>query len=497
MKLKSKIRSIFSNDLLDLIASICDTKRVASLPEKMKILRDLLYSNGIKFEVLGGATNRIALFIDGYAVKFAMDNQGYRDNLIEYSICEELQPYVTKAYETNGYVLIAECVRPLTESDFIVRKQDMLNILMNLSNDYLLGDVGYIRKNMTNWGIRDNGDVVILDYAYCHRATEMLFTCPVCGEGVLTYDHVFDKLMCTNKSVCHATFTYNQRKSAQGDQVDLDMIEERKKESLILNEDEDAAIIEGETQGRLINQNGHKVIVVNNDATYRKMMEARKMISTKFDSDKAMELLVKLALTSDKDQAARDAVIKDLENLEATDTNTEYQVSDEYQSELIGREYDEDSGDKDDDEPEYTMENLFEMIFRNESNNSKSADFKDEPDYTDDPGAVQMPASGDVNVGALLGYDEPVEPKCATAEILDCGNNESQDKFLDDYSPVNENVPSHGGTTNDDASTEDTVVEVAVQSDEKNKINVVPKNDDTYSKDIGTPLGVVLDGVTI
>ena len=221
------------------------------------------------------------------------------------------------------------------------------------------------------------------------------------------------------------------------------------------------------------------------------------MISTKFDSDKAMELLVKLALTSDKDQAARDAVIKDLENLEATDTNTEYQVSDEYQSELIGREYDEDSGDKDDDEPEYTMENLFEMIFRNESNNSKSADFKDEPDYTDDPGAVQMPASGDVNVGALLGYDESVEPKCATAEILDCGSNESQDKFLDDSSPVNENVLSHGGTTNDDASTEDTVVEVAVQSDEKNKINVVPKNDDTYSKDIGTPLGVVLDGVTI
>lgn len=233
MIVASKIKQMFPGELLRYIAAICDTRRIDSNRKKMITLGNLLYSNGIDFEILGGATNRIALQIDGYAVKFAMDEQGYKDNWVEYALSPELQPYVTKSYETNGYVLIAECVEVMTEESFILHKNEILKILDRLCNDYLLGDVGYIKKNMTNWGLR-GGAPVILDYAYCHRATEGLFTCSQCGS-ILTYDSVYDIIMCTNKvGGCKARYTYNDRKRIQGDEVDLNMIRDRKSESIKL-----------------------------------------------------------------------------------------------------------------------------------------------------------------------------------------------------------------------------------------------------------------------
>ena len=75
---------MFSPDLLKLIASIADTRQIDSNQRKMKMLQQLLVTHGIQFEVLGGATNRIALLIDTYAVKFAMDQEGYHDNFMEY-----------------------------------------------------------------------------------------------------------------------------------------------------------------------------------------------------------------------------------------------------------------------------------------------------------------------------------------------------------------------------------------------------------------------------
>lgn len=413
MKLQSKIRSIFSNELLNLIASICDTKRIDSLQEKMKVLRDLLYTYDVKFEVLGGATNRIALFIDGYAIKFAMDNQGYRDNLIEYSICEELQPYVTKAYETNGYILIAECVRLLSESDFVARKQDMLNLLMNLADEYLLGDVGYIKKNITNWGVRDDGTLVILDYAYCHRATEKLFTCPVCGEGVLTYDHVFSKLMCTNKAVCGATFSYNQRKSEQGDQVDLDMIEEQKKNSLILSETQTFAEVEESNKGRLISRNGQKIILVNDDLTYQKAMEVNKMISKQFDSAEAMDVLARMAISTGIDGVINNSVIQDFNNLIVTDDDQIYELTDDYKSELIGRDY-----DNIDSEPLIKGPNSMNLT-NNENGNSTETD-------TDIDDLVAIALQKNSNTTSIYYHDDGPDDN----DDIIIGTDLNQDKFV-------------------------------------------------------------------
>ena len=88
MKLQSKIRQMFSDELVGLIASLCDTKRIASNAEKMQILVSLLSKYHVDYGCFVLATNRFAFFINGYAVKIAIDTQGYKDNMMEYSITE-------------------------------------------------------------------------------------------------------------------------------------------------------------------------------------------------------------------------------------------------------------------------------------------------------------------------------------------------------------------------------------------------------------------------
>lgn len=511
MKLKSKLREMFSNELLDLIASICDTRRVASLPQKMKILRDLLYTNGIKFEVLGGATNRIAMFIDGYAVKFAMDSQGYRDNLIEYSICNELQPYVTKTYETNGYIVIAECVRLMTESEFIARKQDILNILMALSEDYLLGDVGFLQKNRTNWGIRDNGELVILDYAYCHRATENLFTCPVCGEGVLTYTSDFDKLICTNRSVCHAVFTYNQRKQEQGDQVDFDMIEERKSDSIVLKENEDSIEVEDQKKGKFMFKNGKRVIVVDNDSSYNKMMEANKMISTQFDRSEALEALVKLSMTKDTDSVARETIIQNLDNIKVSD-DEEYVISEEYQSKIAIYDNDDfhQNDETDDDDEVYGLDYLIKLASSTNEQHVRSGDNAqqeqthdgyqpetyDEDEDDDSYGlsylvSLSMKNNGG-DSGALLDAEPELEPTTDNDDDQTGGDGAHEPESEEKLNMTNEtNVTVNGDFTNDtvEATSQEGKLELSSMYGEMGN---PPKSESSEVK-----IGVTLDGESL
>lgn len=299
--MRSKIKTIFSEELLKLIGSICDTKRIDSSQQKMKLTQQLLKRYEIRFDVLGGATNRLALFIDGYAFKFAMDRQGYKDNLMEFALSRELQPYVSKTYETNGYILVAEPVKTMTMDDFHLRKIDILKTLETLSQDYLLGDVGYVKKNFTNWGIRDDGRVVILDYAYIHRATENLFTCDVCGDGLLTYDSTFSYLRCSNATVCQTKYTYHERKTIQGDQVDVDMIKEVKGYSLKLGPGEVTKSVKM-VDGEMIDSNRRTIRDLDDYIKY--IQEEMLMLYDDFDQNEAVDLML------DRLQATNEEEIK-------------------------------------------------------------------------------------------------------------------------------------------------------------------------------------------
>lgn len=136
----------------------------------------LLYKNFIKLEwgkdvTFGTGTNRMGIIKDSYVFKIACDAAGCTDNLHEFIMSKELQPYVTKAYETNELICVCEYVRVFNEtSDFENAKEDILNVLQALEErSSLMIDVGFIIKNKTNWGWRPStGLPVVLDYGYIY-----------------------------------------------------------------------------------------------------------------------------------------------------------------------------------------------------------------------------------------------------------------------------------------------------------------------------------------
>lgn len=302
MKLTSNMKKSLGEDLMRLCAAVCDSRKYDSNQDKMVAIAKLLKMHEIDFTILGGATNRLAVNIDGYGYKIALDSQGYRDNFIEYSLSSELQPFVTKTYETNGYILVAEYVNQMNLEVWRERKEDIIKILSMLGQDYLLGDVGYTSKNYMNWGTRDDGSVVILDYAYCHRATETLFKCDKCGEGLLTYDVNYTMLMCTNRANgCNAKYSYNDRKVIQGDQVDLDMIEEMKTQHSVVLE---KGVYEKEVE--LASDFGEvfadDVVVVHSEGEYNRYLreeDSRVVYREDYDQEEALDLLIDIARAKD------------------------------------------------------------------------------------------------------------------------------------------------------------------------------------------------------
>lgn len=271
MKVISKIKTMLKPDTIKALAAVCDTRRLASNIDKMKLDMKVLVEARPDVMQIGGATNRIVVQLEGYIIKIAVDSQGYEDNLMEFSICEENQPYVTKSYETNGYILVAQTVRLPTKEEWRQRKGDILKILDELSKTHLLGDVGYDDLNRTNWGITDDNRMVILDYAYIHRATEKLFTCPECGDGILTYDQYYTTLMCSNSGHCHARYTYSEMKRIQGDKIDQQTIAERLATAIVMPGDmkEKETIL---TQGSTLIGDSD-VVVIHNNLEYQQFMD--------------------------------------------------------------------------------------------------------------------------------------------------------------------------------------------------------------------------------
>lgn len=343
MKITSKIKSIFSDETLRLLAAVCDTRRIESDRQKMQTVISILGESGVKFVILGGATNRIAIQAGGYAIKIAINHQGFKDNFQEYAMSQETYPKTSKTYETTGYMLVAELVRLMDIDTWKARKSDILKILDSLAEDYLIGDVGYLEKNITNWGIRDNGDLVILDYAYCHRGTENLFMCEKCGEGILQYDINYDYFICSNRTVCNARYTYNDRKRINGDQVDLDMIEERKEASIIMP----PGVMSKEVTTLADQYVDDNTVVVHNDYEYYKAQEENNMISVNYDSEEMMERMLEIARVAldNPDEAKR---MNERLNAEITQSVAEDQkkvvISDDYEASSddvwhLGRKY--------------------------------------------------------------------------------------------------------------------------------------------------------------
>ena len=155
---------------------------------------------GPDFQELGTGTNRIALMRDGYVFKIALDRRGMIDNLAEYKRSAEVPESLVKCYETNRVVAISEYVNLMSYQEFMENKSKIREILQRLSSRYIMKDLGLTPKNYCNFGYRDDGTIVALDYAYLYpiAGNEKALKCS-CGGNIII-DSSFTTYKCDNPS---------------------------------------------------------------------------------------------------------------------------------------------------------------------------------------------------------------------------------------------------------------------------------------------------------
>ena len=116
-KMRSRIKENFSQEDMDFLRRLINSPLFTDTNEKADAILYRFKDKG--FIELAPATNRFALLKGKYVYKFALDRYGIDDNINEFKMSEELQPYVTKTYETNGYITIAEYVNLISEAEFV------------------------------------------------------------------------------------------------------------------------------------------------------------------------------------------------------------------------------------------------------------------------------------------------------------------------------------------------------------------------------------------
>ena len=217
-KKRSLILKYFTKDIY------IELLRITKIPEadnnlKGRLIKKLLRENNIPFEGLGSGTNRMAVLIEGYAVKIALDFDGCVDNRREMLYTRQLQPYVIKVYECmpSGLVAVCEFVEIFTLSEYHQYQDEMANILSEITKNFLVGDCGISGKNYVNWGTRNDGTICILDFAYIYSVKYNVFGCKCDDTAILKFDKNFVNLICP---LCGRKYTFGEvrRRITKADQ---------------------------------------------------------------------------------------------------------------------------------------------------------------------------------------------------------------------------------------------------------------------------------------
>jgi uncharacterized Zn finger protein (UPF0148 family) len=83
----------------------------------------------------------------------------------------------------------------------------MREILDDISRNFLIGDVGINGKNYTNYGIRKNGQICILDFAYIYSVKYQMFNCTCDDTSILRFDDKYINLICP---MCGRKYTFGE-----------------------------------------------------------------------------------------------------------------------------------------------------------------------------------------------------------------------------------------------------------------------------------------------
>ena len=151
VKLRHRINEHFTEDHLIKIDKVRRSGEFTN--NNQKIDADMMIMKDIGITFIASGTNRFTILIDNYIYKIALDSFGIRDNWTEFNFSQELQPYVTKTYECNGLIAVAEYVNLFTREEFIDSRENINGILEILAEDYLFCDIGTSGKNYCNFGL--------------------------------------------------------------------------------------------------------------------------------------------------------------------------------------------------------------------------------------------------------------------------------------------------------------------------------------------------------
>lgn len=214
---QSLIENIFGADLVKKIYYHCCRIDIEDNNEKAELLQELL---GPEFVELGTGTNRMAYiynpspdreFLGGANLVYsiALDRRGLIDNWTEFKRSTEIPEFMIKCYETNMLILIEEYVTLMDKEEFVANENGIKSILEELSKAYIFEDIGFNLKNQSNYGYRQNGDIVILDAGYVYplgASAEIILSCPRC-KGRLRYNSNYTAFQCSNTS-CKAKYSF-------------------------------------------------------------------------------------------------------------------------------------------------------------------------------------------------------------------------------------------------------------------------------------------------
>lgn len=207
--------------ILDCINGKYDDDDSSNVNVVAEILCDRLRPLG--FQELGTGSNRICFLKDGYAFKIAMDRRGCIDNMSEYLRSIEEPSILAKTYETNRMIAVSEYAKLISRDEFESRKDEIRAMLDYLSRRYVIQDLGLTPKNFCNVGLRDDGSIIFIDYAYMYKiaGNEQALVCQLCGAQIRPNEN-FTAYQCSNPACKQPYLAYEILNRMDRDVDDID-----------------------------------------------------------------------------------------------------------------------------------------------------------------------------------------------------------------------------------------------------------------------------------
>lgn len=241
---RSLIKKYFPVDLLIKLDQI-STMHGIDNNSKTEDITKLLKEYNVPYSSLGNGTNRYGILVDGYAVKIALDRMGKTDNKREFKYAKRLYPSVVKVYECleTGLLAVLEYITIFSLDDFYDNQQKMREILKEISQNFLIGDIGVNADNYVNWGTRSDGSIAILDFAYIYSLSYQGFKCTCEDEGTIEFDNDYNFLKCP---FCSRKWSFSDIRKRITKQDEINEIGDIMKLGYVLHSDEELLTIDPE-----------------------------------------------------------------------------------------------------------------------------------------------------------------------------------------------------------------------------------------------------------